>query len=695
MTEKEKPKDKPKTNDKQTYNIETYVKKIKAAKEVYEERKKFLQSFSLKKKKEKPKADGGEVAAASGGGSVNFNGELPTVAQYTGPDVYTDKLLNGGVYQNGLKGKVAGTDQWNQHIKEQAAKAGVNPLMIKVIMATESGGDHVKTPNSSNCVGLMQTEKEITGNLGLDFGKACNDPVYNIYVGCMILKSKHDYAGGVISRGKNPYSDYKSLGYELKQNGHGVAWLYNGFSVPLDGKNKVYRGGYVYANQVTAMYKGFGRDAYTDTILTLDVLSGGGGGGGSSSSAGGKGTGGKWEYGKTFASGAEVVKFLDTVDTTTINGIYVHHTWDPDHTKAKGVSLATLNDNMRRFHTQTNGWDDIAQHFTIGVDGQVILGRNITSVPCSAKNYNGTAANHPAMYEMIGNFDKGKDVLQGKQLESAVAIAKYFSGRPNGVKFHREGLINGQEPKSCPGTGVDKNWFMGLVNGGAKASAFSLQSVPLSNKEIEENFASGCDLYQDPVREEVIENPVKFPPTVEELTFARSFAAKISIPVAKLKESRIVAPEYTRSSYVEDFKMSSSYDMKKNYSPLPPNEFIHLNGPQDNFYTSEARQSFRLLKDRLGYRTLRIARGFDPSDGESSHSIGISMDIYADSTEEAVYIADTAWLIGFRSIAVGPNFVHVDIGPEAVWGYDKLPIYRGPGTLKAGAFRYGYKQANL
>lgn len=37
--------------DKQTYNTEMYIKKIKAAKEVYEERKKFLQSFSLKKKK--------------------------------------------------------------------------------------------------------------------------------------------------------------------------------------------------------------------------------------------------------------------------------------------------------------------------------------------------------------------------------------------------------------------------------------------------------------------------------------------------------------------------------------------------------------------------------------------------------------------------------------------------------------------
>ncbi|EKS8351670.1 TPA: transglycosylase SLT domain-containing protein [Bacillus cereus] len=682
--------------DKQTYNIELYIKKIKAAKEVYAERKKFLEGFSLKKKKDKPKDGGGEVAASGGGGSVNFNGELPTVAQYTGPDVYTDKLLNGGVYQNGLKGKIAGTDQWNQHIKEQAAKAGVNPLLVKVIMATESGGVHDSTPNSSNCVGLMQTEKDITENLKLDFGRACSDPVYNIYVGCMILKEKHNYAGGVISRGKNPYAEYKSKGFELKQNGHGVSWLYNGFSVPFDGKNKVYRGGYVYANQIVAMYKGFGRDAYTDTMLTLDVLSGGGGSGGTAAGqAGGKGTGGKWEYNKIFANGDEVVKFLNTVDTSMINGVFVHHTYDPDHTKAKGQTLTKLNDDMKKFHTVYQGWDNIAQHFTIGVDGQVILGRDIASVPCSAKGYNGTTSSHPAMYEMIGNFDIGKDKLEGKQLESAVAIAKYFALKAKGVQFHREGLVNGKEPKSCPGSGINKDWFMGLVKGSAKASAFSAQSTTLSDKDIEENYAAGCDLSQDPIREDFMDTPVKLPPTEDELAHARSFAVKISIPTAQLKESRIIAPKYPRSNYVEDFKLSSSYDMKKNYSPLPPHEFIHLNGPQENFYTSEARQAFRLLKDRLGYKILRIARGFDPSDGESSHSIGISMDIYADSTEEAIYIADTAWLTGFRAIAVGPKFVHVDIGPESAWGYDNLPLYQGPGTLRAGEFSYGYKQRNL
>ncbi|PHD67008.1 N-acetylmuramoyl-L-alanine amidase [Bacillus toyonensis] len=678
--------------DKQTYNIELYIKKIKAAKEVYAERKKFLEGFSLKKKKDKPKDGGGEVVASGGGGTVNFNGELPTVAQYTGPDNYYDEMIKD-TYQKGIKAKIAGTDRWNKDIKEQAAKAGVNPLMVKVIMATESGGEHSSTPNPWNCVGLMQTEKTITGELGLDFAKACTDEIYNIYVGCMILKEKHNYAGGVISRAKNPYADFKSRGYELKQNVHGIAWLYNGFSVPKSAANKVLSGGYIYGNQVAAMYRGFGRDPLADTILSLDVLSGGGGG--SSSSAGGKGTGGKWEYNKIFASGDEVVKFLNTVDTSMIDGVFVHHTYDPDHTKAKGQTLTKLNDDMKKFHTVYQGWDNIAQHFTIGVDGQVILGRDIASVPCSATGYNGTTSSHPAMYEMIGNFDIGKDKLEGKQLESAVAIAKYFALKAKGVQFHREGLVNGKEPKSCPGSGINKEWFMGLVKGGAKASAFSAQSTILSNKDIEENYAAGCDLYQDPIREDVMDTPFRLPPTGDELLSARSFALKISIPTAKLKESRIIAPDYPRSNYVEDFKLSSSYDMKKNYSPLPPNEFIHLNGPQENFYTSEARQAFRLLKDRLGYRILRIARGFDPSDGESSHSIGISMDIYADSTEEAIYIADTAWLTGFRAIAVGPKFVHVDIGPESAWGYDNLPLYRGPGTLRAGEFSYGYKQRNL
>ena len=61
------------------------------------------------------------------------------------------------------------------------------------------------------------------------------------------------------------------------------------------------------------------------------------------------------------------------------------------------------------------------------------------------------------------------------------------------------------------------------------------------------------------------------------------------------------------------------------------------------------------------------------------------------NTQEAIRIADTAWLLGIRSIAIGPRFVHLDVGPESVWGYDNLPVYRGPGSIKAGGLERGYR----
>ncbi|GAA0346815.1 hypothetical protein GCM10008931_42580 [Oceanobacillus oncorhynchi subsp. oncorhynchi] len=175
-----------------------------------------------------------------------------------------------------------------------------------------------------------------------------------------------------------------------------------------------------------------------------------------------------WTRDKVFNGADEFLRWLDknfgSYISKHISENHVHHTWRPNHANNRTNSTLQLHKNMRNFHVGTNGWADIAQHITIGSDGRIVLGRNIMQMPVSATNYNGSTNWHPFAYEMIGNFDKGNDVLQGKQLESVIKVSRYFYSKKNKpVKFHRELLLNGRQPKSCPGTGISKTWFMNLV----------------------------------------------------------------------------------------------------------------------------------------------------------------------------------------------------------------------------------------
>lgn len=174
-----------------------------------------------------------------------------------------------------------------------------------------------------------------------------------------------------------------------------------------------------------------------------------------------------WIKDKVFNNADDFLKWLDDnfgdYISKHINENHVHHTYRPNHSNYPKNTTLQLHKNMRNFHVSTNKWDDIAQNITIGKDGDIVTGRDIRKIPISAKGYNGSTNWHPFAYEMIGNFDRGNDVFGGKQLESAIKISRYFYLKNKGIKFHRELLINGKQPKTCPGTGIDKNWFMGLV----------------------------------------------------------------------------------------------------------------------------------------------------------------------------------------------------------------------------------------
>ncbi|VVO00495.1 caspase family protein [Pseudomonas fluorescens] len=134
-----------------------------------------------------------------------------------------------------------------------------------------------------------------------------------------------------------------------------------------------------------------------------------------------------------------------------INAVHMHHTWRPSRRDFKGHETIV---GMWRFHTQTNGWSDIAQHITIDPQGFIWLGRNWNQAPASAAGHNGNASFGPFMFEMIGDFDQGRDPFDGPQRDSALRVValvqEQFDLPLESLRFH-----NMMSSKSCPGSSLD------------------------------------------------------------------------------------------------------------------------------------------------------------------------------------------------------------------------------------------------
>lgn len=171
-----------------------------------------------------------------------------------------------------------------------------------------------------------------------------------------------------------------------------------------------------------------------------------------------------WEYGKLFDDVNSFLSYLSVNLRSKITEVHVHHTLRPDHKSFNGKNHRALQDGMKRFHVKARGFQDIAQHLTVYPDGSVMTGRNPNVPPASAQGYNDSDPDkqHPFMFEMVGNFDRGHDTLEGKQLESAILITKFLMDQGAKVRFHNQCLIGGRSPKTCPGTSVDYDWFVSL-----------------------------------------------------------------------------------------------------------------------------------------------------------------------------------------------------------------------------------------
>lgn len=145
-----------------------------------------------------------------------------------------------------------------------------------------------------------------------------------------------------------------------------------------------------------------------------------------------------------------------------IKYIQLHHTYSPSYKHFNGKNHQTLQQNMKTYHTKTNGWTDIGQNLTIFPDGVIMIGRPLNVAPAGTKGANSNGI----CIECVGNFDIGGDTMTEAQKNAIVGAVKILLDKfglnaSTGVTYHAwwtsSGInlgnyVKGKSSKTCPGT---------------------------------------------------------------------------------------------------------------------------------------------------------------------------------------------------------------------------------------------------
>ena len=200
------------------------------------------------------------------------------------------------------------------------------------------------------------------------------------------------------------------------------------------------------------------------------------------------------KYGFTKMTVNEFKSWIIQQGNYKYTGIQIHHTWKPDYSnfyKADGSHEDELvrQNNTKNYHVKTNGWADIAQHFTIFPNGVIVTGRKLSNTtPVGIKGWNA----NKICIEIYGNFDVGCDKMTEEQKQSVVAVygelCKKFNITPSTstLRCHAWFTAGGtylgdynktKSAKTCPGTN-----FMEFGN---SKSAIQNNFIPMVKAYIE------------------------------------------------------------------------------------------------------------------------------------------------------------------------------------------------------------------
>ncbi len=173
-----------------------------------------------------------------------------------------------------------------------------------------------------------------------------------------------------------------------------------------------------------------------------------------------------------------------------ITRIQLHHTYSPSYSDFTGENHERLQQGMKNYHINTNGWADIGQHFTIFPDGIIMTGRSLESNPAGIYGANVGAI----CIECLGNFDNGADIMIDAQKNAIVSVVKTLIDKfsldaKEDVVYHAWYSSDGRalgdyvksaSAKTCPGT----NFF-----GGNSLTAYEKNLLPLLEKNNKEEIA--------------------------------------------------------------------------------------------------------------------------------------------------------------------------------------------------------------
>lgn len=143
--------------------------------------------------------------------------------------------------------------------------------------------------------------------------------------------------------------------------------------------------------------------------------------------------------------------------------VTVHHTYSPDLTdRPDGWKLSHM-ENLRHYYGNVLGWSAGPHLF---VDEHKIYGlSSLHSKGVHAKSFNSSSIG----IEALGNYDveepktgRGKKVWLLTAIAVAILLKRlHLSPNKKTVLFHRD---DPKTNKTCPGSKVDKEWFLSLVN---------------------------------------------------------------------------------------------------------------------------------------------------------------------------------------------------------------------------------------